>query len=127
MGFAGVQPEDLRTVVVNAAYRISSADKVVAQTGTMTASRVFLLPRATSMQPGQEILVVDESGTVTGSNTIVITRQASDTIGAGTTSSITAAYGSRRLVCDGLSKWTVVNPADPLDAEFVISGRMFGR
>ena len=97
---------DTRTAVNNLAYTILASDKIVAQTGTLTTSRTFTLPAANAVPAGKEIVVIDESGTVTAANTIVIARSGSDTIDGATSSTITSPYGSRRLVSDGTSKWT---------------------
>ena len=80
----------------------------IRQTGTMSASRTVTLPPANSFPVGTMVIITDESGTVTGSNTIVITRAGSDTINGGTTTTINSAYGSRTLMSDGSSKWTIV-------------------
>lgn len=92
----------------NAAYVISATkDAVVAQIGTMSASRAVTLPAANSVPAGTELMIMDASGTVTSTNTIVITRAGSDTINGATTDSISTAYGWRRLVSDGSSKWNL--------------------
>lgn len=97
-----------RVTFSNAAYTITATDSVfVAQTGTLSAARTVTLPAASSFTAGAVITVVDESGTVTGTNKIVIARAGSDTInGAATSINLTNAYGARTFVSDGSSKWT---------------------
>lgn len=106
----GTQSETTVTPVRNTfsdtATTVTSAMRYVAQTGTLTASRAVTLPAASAVSAGTVIVVADESGTVTATNTLVITRAGSDTINGGTTSTINRAYGWRALVSDGTSKWT---------------------
>lgn len=97
--------QDVLVTFSNAAYTVLSTDRHVAQIGTLSASRTVTLPAASSVHAGKEIVVFDASGTVTASNTIVVARSGSDTIDGGTSTTITSAYGSRRLISDGSSKW----------------------
>jgi hypothetical protein len=101
-------------------YTVLASDRYVAQIGTLTASRTVTLPAANAVPAGTTIVVADESGTVTGSNTLVITRAGSDTINGGTTWTINAARGVTSLVSDGTSKWLAWNEAG--DAVASISG-----
>lgn len=98
-----------RTTVNNSAYTILNTDLVVAQIGTMSTARIFTLPAANTMEPGSKIIVIDESGTVTTTNKITISRASTDTINGATSKEITSAYGFLVLECDGLSKWTLLN------------------
>lgn len=100
---------DRRVTVDNAAYTILNTDLVVAQIGTMSAARTFTLPVANTMEPGSKIIVIDESGTVTNTNKIIVSRSSTDTINGATSKEITSAYGFLILECDGLSKWTQLN------------------
>jgi len=97
------------TSVNNTAYTILTTDRFVAQTGTMSAARTFTLPAASSVKGGIEIVIADNSGTVTSTNKISVTRNGSDTIDGATSKDITAAYGILRLISDGSSKWKIVN------------------
>lgn len=72
------------------------------QTGTMTASRTVTLPYATR---GTRIKIIDSSGTVTGSNTLVVTRSGSDTINGSTSITINSGYGKAEIISDKTSKW----------------------
>jgi len=92
----------------NAAYTsVATGPGYIAQTGTLSASRQVTLPAANAVPAGTEIVVVDESGTVTTTNTITIAPAGSDTInGAATAFSIIQAYSGRRFISDGTSKWT---------------------
>lgn len=95
-----------RTLVSNATYSVTFRDFYVAQVGTMSASRVWTLPPA-SIGAGTTFVFVDESGTVTGGNTIVITAAGSDTINGAATKVINAAYGTAKVVSNGVDAWTV--------------------
>lgn len=97
-----------RATFSNAARTVTAAEHYVAQVGTMSASRAVTLPAASAVAAGTAILIADESGTVTGTNTLVVTRAGSDTINGATTTTINAAYGTKRVMSDGTSKWTVV-------------------
>lgn len=96
-----------RTTFNNAAAAIVATDRYVAQVGTMSASRICTLPAASAVNPGYEITIQDESGTVTSTNTIVVTRAGSDTINGGATFIIGKAYGGVKLVSNGTSVWSV--------------------
>ena len=96
---------DKRTGFADVAYTVLTTDKYVAQTGTLTLSRVVTLPAASAVNAGRELIVADESGSVTATNTLVITRAGTDTIDGATTETISVAYGARKLTSDGVSKW----------------------
>jgi len=87
-------------------YTILSTDKAVVTSATLTASRTWTLPSASAVNAGYEIIVADLFGGVTSTNTLVIARAGSDTINGGTSMTIGASYGMRRLISDGSSKWT---------------------
>jgi hypothetical protein len=97
-----------RTTVNNAAYTILATDKVVAQTGTMSAARIFTLPAAVDYPAGEELIVIDQSGTVTSTNKISVSRASADTIDGLTSVDIILPYGNLRLISDGVSAWKQV-------------------
>jgi len=96
-----------RTAVSNADYTILATDKVVAQIGTMSAARIFSLPTAALYPAGEELIIVDQSGTVTSSNKITVSRASADTIDGATSVDILFAYGFLKLISDGVSKWKI--------------------
>ena len=98
-----------RTTVSNDDYTILATDKVVAQIGTMSAPRAFTLPTAASYPAGEELIIIDQSGTVTDTNKIAVSRVSTDTIDGLTSANIESAYGILRLISDGTSKWKVSN------------------
>ena len=97
-----------RTTFSNALVNVVAADVVLAQIGTMTASRAVNLPAANAVPSGHRILVVDESGTVGAVNTLVINRAGADTINGLLLATLNSAYGNLELISDGVSKWTIV-------------------
>ena len=98
---------DRRVEVDNAAYAILVTDKVVAQVGTMSAARIFSLPAAADFPAGGELIIIDESGTVTASNKITVQRDGTDTIDGATSNDIVSPYGVLRLISDGVDSWKV--------------------
>lgn len=99
---------DRRTTVSDAIYTILATDKVVAQVGTMSAARIWSLPAASTFPAGGELLIIDESGTVTSTNKITVQRNGADTIDGLTEKVINNAYGILKLICDGSNSWKVL-------------------
>jgi hypothetical protein len=97
---------DERTTFNNANYTAVSTDRYVAQVGTMTSSRTVTLPLASSVNAGQSLIIIDESGTVNTSNTIIINRAGSDLINGLTSSTLRSAYGRAILYSNGSNAWT---------------------
>lgn len=113
---------DQETTVSNADYTILNTDRIVAQIGTMSASRTFTLPAANTLNAGQELIVKDTSNTVTTTNTIVITKAGSDTFDNGASNLVIMnSGGSVRIFSDGTSKWNVT-ARGPNRQIFVASG-----
>lgn len=94
-------------------YTIQSTDRTVGTSAAFTASRTWTLPAANSVNPGQEIIVADFQGTVTGTNTLVVSRSGADTINGVTSVTITSANGAYLFRSDGVSKWSAqaIGPA----------------
>ena len=98
---------DQETAVNATNYTVLNTDRQVAQTGTMSAPITFTLPAANTVNAGQILNIVDNSGTVTTTNTISIAPHAGDTINNSASSSlIRSAFGRALLVSDGISNWT---------------------
>lgn len=97
---------DERTTFSDANVTVVSTDRYVAQIGTMTAPRTVTLPLASSVNAGQQLIIIDESGTVSTTNTLTINRAGADTINNATSGIIRTAYGRAVLYSDGASKWT---------------------
>ena len=98
-----------RQTFSNADVTVAVGTQHLAQTGTLSAPRTVTLRAANSVPAGFELLVVDESGSATSTNKLTAARAGTDTINGGTTLDVAAAaYGSSRLVSDGVSKWIKV-------------------
>jgi hypothetical protein len=95
-----------RTAVSDAAYTVLTTDREVAYTA-ITAARAVTLPAASAFPAGHPLVIVDESGSASLTNTITVSRAGSDTISGRTSAQIVTPYGYLRLVSDGASKWTV--------------------
>lgn len=113
-----------RTTFSNADYSIVETDKVVSQIGTLSAPRTLTLPAANTVPAGEELIIVDDSGTATTTNKIIVSRAGSDTIDGATSKDITLAYGILRLVCDGVSKWKIVNSEVILQKRILLSNNI---
>lgn len=106
----------VRVTFSNAAALVAATTTFEAQIGTMSASRVVTLPAASAYPVAWPLTIADESGTVTASNTLVVTAAGSDTIDGAATSVVNSAYGFVQLVSDGVSKWTVTGTASVASA-----------
>lgn len=84
-------------------YTTVATDTIVAYT-TLAASRVVTLLAAATAGDGFILLVKDESGSASGSVTITVDGNGSETIDGALTKVINAAYGSISLYCNG-SNW----------------------
>ena len=105
---AAIDPSKVAQNVVtfsNADAVVATSTRKLVQIGTMSASRTVTLPAASGVPAGTELVVADLSGSVTTTNTIVVSRAGSDTVNGATSTTIGAAYGWRRFVSDGSSKW----------------------
>ncbi len=96
-----------RQTFSNAAVTVTAGTTQLAQTGTMSASRIVTLPAASSYANGATLVVTDESGTLTSTNSLVLTRAGSDTINGATTLTLTTPFASPTLVSNGVNKWSV--------------------
>jgi trimeric autotransporter adhesin len=94
-----------RVTFSDVAYTVQTSDSYIAQTGTLTASRAVTLPAANAVPAGTTITIADESGSVTTTNTLVVTRAGSDTIDGATTVTMNIPNCWIRLVSNGTSRW----------------------
>jgi len=94
-----------RKTFSNAAYTALVTDHYIAQIGTMNATRAVTIPTAASAGAGHELIIKDESGTVTAVNTITFTMSGGDTTDVTT---IALLNGSRTIVSNGVSRWGTV-------------------
>lgn len=96
-----------RTAVADANYTVMATDREVAYTA-ITAARAVTLPASSAFPAGHVLTVLDESGSVSATNTITITRAGSDTINGGTSVVLSLPYGVVTLQNSGGGKWTQV-------------------
>jgi hypothetical protein len=99
-----------RAPVNDAAYSVQTTDRTVAFTA-LTAARVVSLPAASSFPTGVRLIIVDESGACSTTNTITVTRAGTDLINGATTSVVSTAYGFVAIESNGYNKWTIVDSA----------------
>jgi hypothetical protein len=92
-----------RTTVANVAYTVLATDAKVCYT-SLSAARVVTLPAASTL-PGQNLVVKDESGACSGTNTITVT-PASGTIDGAANKVINTAYGVLRVYSNGTNWFT---------------------
>jgi len=101
---SNIGQDKLKTIGYN--YTILSTDKVVAVGAYVFIPITVTLPLASSVNAGYEIIVADFSGSINFLTTLTISKSGSDTIDGINTVVIGSAYGMRRLISDGISKWT---------------------
>jgi hypothetical protein len=97
-----------RRPVADANYTATPNDDIVAYT-SISAARILTLPAANAFQVGRRLIIMDESGSCSGSSSITVSRAGADTINGAASQAITQAYGYLALVSDGTSKWTIVD------------------
>lgn len=98
-----------RTRVINDVNSVVTITDGVIQYSAISAARTVTLPAANAVHAGWQLSVVDMSGSASAINTITITPVGADTLVGGPTGIINAAYGGRRVMSDGVSKWNIEN------------------
>lgn len=96
-----------RRAISDAATTALATDRFIAYTA-ITAPRVVSLLAASAFPTGAVLGVIDESGAVSATNTITVSRSGGDTINSGTAAVISVAHGYIFLESDGVSRWSVV-------------------
>lgn len=99
-----------RTAVADANYTALATDRTVAFT-SLTTPRTVTLPAASAYPTGTQLLVVDESGACSATNTLTLARAGTDTVNGAASAALSAAYGYVALASNGASKWTIVDQA----------------
>lgn len=107
-----------RTAVSDAAYAALTTDRLIAYTA-LTAQRAVTLPAAASYPTGTRLMIVDESGACSSSDTITVARVGADTIDGATSFVIDAAYGGLEIESNGSNAWTILSPKPNLQASLV--------
>jgi hypothetical protein len=96
------------TGVGNAAYAMQPTDVLVYTTVAFTQAWTWTLPTAASYGAGRILRVVDAIGTLTGTNSITVARNGTDTIAGATSYVLAQAYQSLLIASDGVSRWNIV-------------------
>jgi len=99
---------NLRTAVANAFYTALVTDRLIAYT-SLSAAQTVTLPAASAYPPGQQLVIADESGACSATDTITVSRAGSDTIDGATSAVIATAYGYLALESNGSNAWTIVD------------------
>jgi hypothetical protein len=106
---------DQRTAVADANYAILTTDRYVATSVAFSAPRSWTLPPASTMNPGQEVVIYDEAGAVTATNTLTILRSGTDTVNGAASFALNRAFQGISLRTDGVGKWAFEDEAGPID------------
>lgn len=97
-----------RTQVSDGNYTALTTDRTIAYI-TLTASRIVSLPAASTYPGGSRLLVVDESGNCSATDTITLSANGSDLIDGAANAVIATPYGYVALECNTANKWTIVD------------------
>ncbi|HYE04749.1 MAG TPA: hypothetical protein VEL07_04430 [Planctomycetota bacterium] len=97
-----------RTLFGDTNHTVTAANCYVAHAGALSESRTVTLPSATAAGAGAVVIVADESGLVTASNTLVVTRAGTDLINGAASVTLPLAYAKVMLVSDGARAWTII-------------------
>ncbi|SDR10158.1 hypothetical protein SAMN05519103_00746 [Rhizobiales bacterium GAS113] len=110
---------DSHTSIGDANYAALTTDYYIATTVALTAARTITLPAANSVPPGREIVINDEKGGVTATNTLTIARAGADTVNGGTSFVIDRAFQGISLRSNGTNAWAFGDPAGPIDGTVI--------
>lgn len=95
-----------RAVVADSAYTVKSTDRIVAYT-SLSAARTVALPAASNYPVGKRLVIIDESGSASPSNTISIDPDGTDTVDGSNTTQvlINVPRGRCELESNGSNGW----------------------
>jgi hypothetical protein len=116
-----------RTAVSDAAYSALVTDRLIAYTA-LTAARMVTLPAASAYPPGQQLVIIDESGACSTSKTISAAPNGTDKInGVAASVALSVAYGHLELESNGSNAWVIVGSSSGQTlASPTISGTLTG-
>ena len=97
-----------RHAVSDANYTVAFGISTVAYTA-ITAARTVSLPASSTFNAGQQLLVVDESGSCSATKTITLSVNGSDKIDGASSAVINAPYGYIGLASNASGNWTVID------------------
>ena len=100
-----------RSAVADAPYTVLTTDYLVAYT-SISAARNVTLPAASTFAAGRRLVVIDESGSVSATNTISVVPNGADTIAGqnATQVAINVPRGRIELESNGSNGWAVIGP-----------------
>jgi len=97
-----------RRAVSDANYTVGSGVSSVAYTA-ITAARTVTLPASSMFNAGQQLLVVDESGSCSATKTITVSANGTDRIDGASSAVINAPYGYIGLESNASGNWTIID------------------
>lgn len=101
-----------KKLVGDVAYVIVPGDRNILTTTTLTTTRAWTLPLASSIKGGTQITISDQANAVSSTNQMSVDRQGADTMvlqGTTITSLRLVDAGAQiTLISDGVSKWNVL-------------------
>jgi hypothetical protein len=97
-----------RMAVSDAAYMALATDRMVAYTA-LTAARVVSLPASSAYPTGTRLLIVDESGNCSTTNTLTLAPNGADTIDGAASAVVNAPYGFIGVESNAAGAWTIVD------------------
>lgn len=99
---------DQLSIPGNVNFTIPSTTRTVSHTG-VNHPLVDTLPSANSVNPGQELAILDQYGVFVSPNTLTVAAAGADTVnGVGSVVAISTAFGGARFKSDGVSTWSFV-------------------
>ncbi len=97
-----------RTAVSDASYTVLATDRTVAYTA-LTAARAVALPASSAYPTGTRLLIVDETGNCSVTNTITVNAAGMDTIDGAASAVVNQAFGFIGLDSSGAGHWTIID------------------
>jgi hypothetical protein len=97
-----------RTAVSDAAYTVLTTDRIVAYR-TLTAARAVSLPAAAAFPAGHPLIVIDESGSCSTTNTLTLSPNGSDTINGLANAVLSSPSARIVLESNGSNRWAVIS------------------
>lgn len=123
VAFNGATLSLARHAVSDANYTLVSGVSTVAYSA-ITAARTVTLPSSSSFNPGQQVLVVDESGSCSSAKTITLSPNGSDKIDGAASAVISQAYGYIALESNAAGNWTIIDQGPQVNALNNLTGQI---
>ncbi len=97
---------NVRGTVGDINYTMLVSDRYLALTTVLTLPRIWTLPLANTLPGGTRIIIQDEIGGISPTNTLTLTRSGTDTINGASGVVLRGPYAGFSLVCDGIGKFS---------------------